>query len=298
MTAPHVCVSNLTRNFRTCTALSDCSLEIRSGEVFGLLGPNGAGKSTLLRLIMGFLRPSSGTARVRVMDCYSQRVQVHREVTYLPGDARLFRSMNGRQVLRFFSGIRTDGSYTRALDIARRMDLDLSRWVAFMSTGMRQKLALAVVLSVATPLVILDEPTANLDPTVRGQVLRMIEEIRNEGRTVIFSSHVLSEVEEVCDRVAILRAGRLVHEHSMADLRRRYRIEGRIRDADFSRLIPLAETFRHDPESGRLTVEVTGGIQSILHWLAENPVGDLQVAPCGLRGIYEQFHSVPVEQVV
>ncbi len=298
MTVPLVSVRQLTKQFRQHLALTDCSLEIKRGEVFGLLGPNGAGKTTLLRLLMGYLRPTSGNATVAGLDCYRERVAIHRQVAYLPGEVRLFRSMNGRQVLKFFSGIRRDGDYQRALKLAKRLDLDLSRWVAFMSTGMRQKLALAAVLSLPTQLTILDEPTANLDPTVRSQLLQIIAEIRGEGRTVVFSSHVLSEVEEVCDRVAILRDGRLVHEQGLGNLRKMYRILARIDEPDLSELLPFADLAEHDPVTGRLSIDVTGDIHPVLRWLAKNPVEEIEVAPAGLRSVYEKFHSVPVEQVV
>ena len=191
------------------TALDDFSFGVRAGEVVGLLGPNGAGKTTLLRLLMGYLRPTSGTAAIDGLDCYRQSFEVHRRVSYLPGEARLFRTMRGRDVIDFFTAVRRDGSRARAVALAGdRFGLDLSRPVSTMSTGMRQKLALAVTLAVDTPLVILDEPTSNLDPTVRADVAALVVEAKQAGRTVIFSSHVISEVEQVCDRAVILRQGR------------------------------------------------------------------------------------------
>src|SRR4029079_11237060 len=132
-------------------------------------------------------------------------------VAYLPGEARLFRRMRGRDILEFFARVRPDGDPRRAMAIAERLDLDLSRQIALMSTGMRQKTALAAVLSVAAPVLILDEPTSSLDPTARSEALAMVREAKASGTTILFSSHVLSEVEEACDRVAILRRGELVH---------------------------------------------------------------------------------------
>ena len=219
---------SLTKSYRDVTALDDCTLGVERGEVFGLLGPNGAGKTTLLRLLMGFLKPTSGKATIDGLDSYRESVRVHRAVSYLPGEARLFRRMRGKHVLKFFAGIRQSGNLNGALDLANRLELDTSRRVAMMSTGMRQKLALAATMSVDVPLMILDEPTANLDPTVRGTVLELVNEARSDGRTVIFSSHVLSEVEEVCDRVGILREGQLVHMQVMHELRKQHRILARV----------------------------------------------------------------------
>jgi ABC-2 type transport system ATP-binding protein len=288
----------LSKRYTELTALDKCSLTIRQGEVFGLLGPNGAGKTTLLRLIMGFLRPTSGSAEVQGLDCYRQRVQVHRKVAYLPGDARLFRTMRGKDVLKFFSEVRSDTDLQRARQIADRLELDLSRWVVFMSTGMRQKLALSVVLAVDAPLLILDEPTANLDPSVRGEIMTMVSEARAAGRTVIFSSHVLPEVEETCDRVGILRKGRLVHTQSMRDLKMQHRVRAILREGQT--LLPVPEELRHqirvvDEGDNRILIDTPGDLSTILHWLANSPLQDVYVQPVGLRSVYDQYHRESAE---
>lgn len=285
---------DLTKRFGDFTALDRCSLRVSQGEVFGLLGPNGAGKSTLIRLLLGFMQPTSGTALVGGLDCYRERLRVHQQLSYLPGDARLFRAMNGRQVLRFFSQVRSDCNLDRALQIARRLDLNLRRWVGFMSTGMRQKLALTATMAVEQPLLILDEPTANLDPTVRGEVLRMVLEARNAGRTVLFSSHVLSEIEEVCDRVAILRSGQLVYEQCMSALKQRYRIS--LRQSAVG--VPVALPPELDP-----FLEPQGSDEGIGHYLTKASLSEVlaalqaqgaeivHVQPEGLRAIYELYHG-------
>jgi ABC-2 type transport system ATP-binding protein len=281
----------LSKRYPELVALDQCSLSIREGEVFGLLGPNGAGKTTLIRLLMGFLKPSSGRASISGLDCYEQRVAAHQLIAYLPGDARLFRTMRGRQVLKFFSGIRADTSFRQACDVAERLELDLSRWVAFMSTGMRQKLALAAVLSVRCPLLILDEPTSNLDPNVRAAVTEMILEARDAGRTVVFSSHILSEIEETCDRVAILRSGKLVHTQSMDTLKRKHRITARLRSE--LPVIPnqLQGQMTVTALAGqRIQIETPGELSLILKWLAEAELDDVFVQPVGLRSVYDRFH--------
>ena len=218
----------LTKNYGRLAALENCTLSVNPGQVFGLLGPNGAGKTTLLRLLMGFLRPTLGRASIAGRDCHRDSVAVHAGVSYLPGDVRLVRGMKGRDVLAFFARLRGERQANRSIQLAERLGLDLSPRVAQLSTGMRQKLALAAVLAVDVPLLILDEPTSNLDPTVRGTVLTIIREARAAGRTVILSSHVMSEVEQVCDRVGILRQGQLVHDQVMSEIRRGHRIRARL----------------------------------------------------------------------
>jgi ABC-2 type transport system ATP-binding protein len=262
------------------------------GEVFGLLGPNGAGKTTLLRLLLGYLKPTSGSAAIDGLDCHRQSVQVRRVVSYLPGDARLFRQMRGRDVLRFFAEVRPGGKYRRSLDLAERLELDVTRRVAMMSTGMRQKLALAATIAADTPLAILDEPTSNLDPTIRGIVLQMVEEARKQGRTIVFSSHVLSEVENVCDRVAFLRAGSLVHLQVMSELKRRHRIRAQLKG-----LLPAppAELQRglliRNSDDGVTIIDTPGELAPLLSWLASAPLEEMTIEPVGLRPLYDQLHN-------
>jgi ABC-2 type transport system ATP-binding protein len=281
----------LTKVYGRLSALEDCTLSVHPGEVFGLLGPNGSGKTTLLRLLMGFLRPTRGRVTIGDRDCYAESVAVHAGVSYLPGDVRLVRGMKGRDVLAFFARLRGQRNPIRSVQLAERLGLDLSRKVAQLSTGMRQKLALAAVLAVDVPLLILDEPTSNLDPTVRGTVLALIREARSSGRTVIFSSHVLSEVEQTCDRVVILRQGRLVHDQVMSQIRRRHRIRAQLTAA----LPPVPERFAGQlsvsPDAdGRVTIDAPGDLAPLLGWLATLPLAEVHVEPIGLQAVYEKFH--------
>jgi ABC-2 type transport system ATP-binding protein len=282
----------LAKNYGDLSALQDCTLSVQAGEVFGLLGPNGSGKTTLIRLLLGYLRPTRGRALIAGYDCYHDSVLVHQKLSYLPGDARLFRRMRGHEVLRFFADVRPSGDFATALQIADRLELDLTRQVAYYSTGMRQKLALAAALSINAPLLILDEPTTNLDPTIRGEVLKMVREARHEGRTVIFSSHVLSEVEQSCDRVAILRRGELVHTQVMADLRRQHRIRARLTGV----LAPppahlLPELKIETNGNGEVRIETPGELSPLLGWLAELPLTEVKIEPVGLQTLYDRYHQ-------
>jgi len=281
----------LTKRYGAFTALDDCTLGVAEGETFGLLGPNGAGKTTLIRLLLGFITPSAGTASVAGHDCVHDSVRVRAATAYLPGEARLFRRMNGDQVLDFFARLRSGCDRQRATAIARRLDLDCGRQVARMSTGIRQKLALAMVLATEARLMILDEPTANLDPTARAEVLELVRECRTAGRTVIFSSHVLSEVEATCDRVAIVRAGRLVHEQSIEQVRRRHRITVRLRGdcAGLPGGLPPGVTVRDDG-AGLLVLDDVDDLSPLLGWLATLPVVEIRIEPVGLDAIYDTFH--------
>lgn len=282
----------LTKRYGQVVALDGCSLAVDQGEVFGLLGPNGAGKTTFLRLLMGFLRPTSGWARIDGLDCHRQSLQVRQRVSYLPGEVRLFRQMRAKRVLKFFAEVRAGTDFQRSLALAERLELNLNRRVAFMSTGMRQKLALAATLAADTPLLILDEPTSNLDPTVRGVVSQLVLEARAAGRTVVFSSHVLPEVEEVCDRVAFLRAGRLVHTQVMSELRTCHRVRAVL-------LGPLptppeslnGQLQIHRGEGNTVLIETAGDLAPLLAWLATLDLGQIRIEPVGLRAIYNRLHK-------
>jgi ABC-2 type transport system ATP-binding protein len=240
---------------------------------------------------MGFLRPTSGRATVNDLDCFTESVQVRQRVAYLPGDARLFARMRGRDVLHFFRSMRNGESHVDGSSIAERLDLNVSRRVAFMSTGMRQKLALTVALAADTPLLILDEPTSSLDPTVRREVLKIVREARDRGRTIMLSSHILSEVEEVCDRVIILRAGEVVHDQVMEQLRLQHQVTAVLRNGTPE--IPV--TLRKHVECSvddqrRLTLRTTGDLAPVLPWLSSLDLSDVRIEPIGLRSVYERFH--------
>ena len=280
----------LTKAYGSVKALDQCTIGVDRGEVFGLLGPNGAGKTTLLRLLMGYLQPSSGRATIAGLHCYSQSVAVHHLVAYLPGEVRLFPRMRGRQVLEFFSRLR--GSKLQlSLAIAERLSLDISRQVARMSTGMRQKLALAAIFAMGSEILILDEPTSNLDPTVRGEVASLVSEAQYQGRTILFSSHVLSEVEQICDRVAILRDGELVCQQTMKDLRQQHRIHARLT----GRLQSPPESLRdmvsiESSSSGDLMIETAGELSPLLGWLAMLPLAEVTIEPVRLQAVYDRYH--------
>lgn len=289
-----VVAESLTKRYRDVCALEACTLTVARGEVLGLLGPNGAGKTTFIRLLLGYLQPTAGSASIGGFDCYRDSLEVRRLTAYLPGEAQLFRTMRGKDVLQFFAGTRPGSDVRRYFNVAERLDLDLSRRVAQMSTGMRQKLALAATIAADTALLILDEPTANLDPTVRGEVIAMVLAAKQAGRTVIFSSHVLSEVEEACDRVVILRSGRLVHSQGMSELRRQHRIQVTVREPLGEPPHALAVAMRLERHGdSHVTIETSQELAGLLEWLAHQALEEVRIESIGLRGIYDRFHGSP-----
>jgi ABC-2 type transport system ATP-binding protein len=287
----------LTKRYGDFVALDQVSLGIERGEIFGLLGPNGAGKTTLLRTLLGYLSPSEGSAMIDGLDCQRDSLAVHERVAYLPGDARLFPWMRADDTLRFFADVRgargpkSSGELLTAFrEFAARLDLDLKRRVGFMSTGMRQKLALAITLGAGTPLLILDEPTANLDPTVRSEIETMVREAQSKGATVCFSSHVLSEVEAVCDRVAIMRTGKLVHEQPVSELKRHHRITAQLSQALASPPAEFTNQVQIERVGNNVVIETAMELAPLLGWLSRQPLSEISIEPFGLREVYRRYH--------
>jgi ABC-2 type transport system ATP-binding protein len=209
----------LTKRFGRTVAVADLSLEVRTGEVFGFLGPNGAGKSTTIRLLLGLLRPTSGTASIFGTPARDVRA-AHRMLAYVPADVALWPALTGAETLSLLArtGPGVDAEY-RA-ELLRRFELDVDKPSKAYSTGNRQKVALVAAFATRAPLLVLDEPTSGLDPLMEREFRRGVTEARERGQTVFLSSHQLAEVESACDRVGILRAGRLVEIATIAELRR------------------------------------------------------------------------------
>lgn len=280
----------LTKHYGAFAALDDVSFAVAPGEVVGLLGPNGSGKTTALRLLLGFLRPTRGHATLGGHDCWADSVAARRLVAYLPGELRLYENMTGRQLIKFLCDLRGQPVNGEVDDLARRFDIDISRPIANLSSGMKRKIALLQVLAPHTPLVIMDEPTNALDPTMRDQLLDQVKQAKARGQAVLFSSHVLGEVERVCDRVLILQKGRLVHVQVMSELQ-----EGRLVQATFAGPAPepppLAGAHLRTRKDNRLTLEFSGDLPELLTWLSRQPLTELRMEPLGLNPIYYRYHG-------
>ncbi|ARP70972.1 ABC transporter ATP-binding protein [Streptomyces pluripotens] len=214
-----ITVSGLHKSFGRTHALDGLDLEVEAGEVHGFLGPNGAGKSTTIRVLLGLLRADAGTAQVLGRDPWRDAVEVHRRIAYVPGDVTLWRNLSGGEVIDLYGRLRGGLDPRRRDELTARFELDPTKKGRTYSTGNRQKVALVAAFASDVDLLILDEPTSGLDPLMVEVFRRCVEEERTRGRTVLLSSHVLSEVEQLCDRVSIIRRGRTVESGSLADLR-------------------------------------------------------------------------------
>jgi ABC-2 type transport system ATP-binding protein len=287
--------AGLGKTFGRTTALRDLDLTVDRGEVFGYLGPNGAGKTTTLRLLMGMLRPTTGSAEVLGQNVWRDAVAVHRQVGYLPGEPVLYPKLTGRQHIAYVAALRHDLDEQRALGLAGRLELDLGRPAHALSKGNRQKLALVLALMSRPTVLILDEPTSGLDPIVQQESQALLREHTADGGSVLLSSHVLGEVERVADRIGVLRAGRLVAVERIDTLRAKslHHVNARFGDE-----VTAAE-FSGIPEVRDLTVDgrhlscsaPQTSLDALLKRIAQHPVVDLGCAEAELEETFLTYYG-------
>lgn len=210
---------NLTKHYGDIKALVDLDLDIPAGEVFGFLGPNGAGKTTAIRTILDEIRPTKGRALILGLDTHDKAVEIRRHIGYIPGDLSMYPNLTGRDTLTYFANLRGGVDWSYVNDLAERLNADLSKRVGDLSSGNRQKIGLIQAFMNRPDLLIMDEPSSGLDPLIQREFQKMVREVAAEGRTVFLSSHTLSEVQRVADRVGIIRQGRLIAVESVVELR-------------------------------------------------------------------------------
>ena len=274
--APPLRAEGLSKSYGSVAALRDLDLEVRLGEVIGYLGPNGAGKTTTIRLLLGLIQPTSGRAEIFGLDCQREVVEAHRHLAYVPGEANLWPEFTGMETLHLLGRVQgqVDEAYRDLL--ISRFELDKDKKVRAYSKGNRQKVVLIAGLMCRPDLLVLDEPTSGLDPLMEQVFRQCIEDARERGQTVFLSSHLLSEVEALCDRVAILREGRLVETGTLAEMRH---LSAVTVEATFSGKIPDLSTvsgvrsFRTEGQVAHL--QVNGPIQPLLKILAASNVSEL-----------------------
>ena len=288
-----IVMRGLTKDYGSGHGLFDLDLDVAEGEVFGFLGPNGAGKTTTIRLLMGLIHASAGSASIFGLDCDHDSVAVKREVGYLPGELPQFGGMRGSEVIAYLGGMRGTVDQSRVKDLAERFQLDLGRRFREYSRGNKQKLGLVLACMHSPRLLILDEPTGGLDPLNQQTFHQLITELRTAGATVFLSSHVLSEVEEMCSRIGIIRDGRLVSDMTMDKVHEMRFHEVVIR---FGGEVPQdavrAATGVGDVivEGQRLTCTVHGSFDSLLGALRGTEVLDLVSREPSLESIFLTYY--------
>jgi ABC-2 type transport system ATP-binding protein len=285
----------LRKSYGRVEALRGVDLEVRRGEIFGFLGPNGAGKTTTIRCLLDLIRPNGGTARVLGIDPQADPVAVRSRVGYLPGELRLEGNMRVEAALRFLNSLRHgQAEWSYVLQLAGRLDLDLKMPIKNLSKGNKQKLGVVQALMHRPELLLLDEPTFGLDPLMQQEVLRLVAGAKAEGATVFFSSHVLSEVGEIAERVGIIRQGMLVEVAETSALidRSLHHVRVRFRqpvDAAVLAGVPGVKVLSQD-DGTSLTLQVEGEMDALIKALAAFPVSDLETEHPSLEEIFLAYY--------
>ncbi|MBP2183643.1 ABC transporter ATP-binding protein [Amycolatopsis magusensis] len=285
----------LSKRFGSTTAVRDLSLSVPAGEVFGFLGPNGAGKSTTIRLLLGLIRPSAGTAEI-FGDPAGDVRRAHRHLAHVPADVTLWPSLTGREILTLLGRIGPPPDIAYRAELVERFELDLGKRAKAYSTGNRQKVALVAAFACRAPLLVLDEPTSGLDPLMEREFQRCVHDARRRGQTVFLSSHLLAEVEAVCDRVGILRAGELVEVAGLPELRRLRRTEVEVAYTGAApRLSGIPEISGVERlDGGRLRFSLTGPPAATLRALTEATVTGISMREPSLAEIFLDYYGEPV----
>jgi ABC-2 type transport system ATP-binding protein len=289
-------VDSLTKRYGSKRGIIDVSFQVEEGEVFGFLGPNGAGKTTTIRLLMALLRADAGTARIAGLDSWQQSVEIKRLTGYLPGELALDPNLTGGQILEYFGHLRggIDQAYLKQL--IARLDFDPSRKFRQYSSGNKRKIGIIQAFMHRPRLLILDEPTSGLDPLNQQEFDRMVKDVRDDGRTVFLSSHILGEVEQTCTRVGIIRAGQLVRIGGVAELKdiKRYDITIRFATAvpaeAFKTLDGVAQVERlSDGHTLRLTMQ--GEADAVIKAAAQHSVVTLTSHEPSLEDIFLRYYE-------
>jgi ABC-2 type transport system ATP-binding protein len=289
-------IRGLTKSYGKVRALRGVDLEVQRGEIFGYLGPNGAGKTTTIRCLLDLIRPDGGTVRVLGLDPQADPVAVRARTGYLPGELRLDPNMTVEEVLRYFDalrGNRADWGFVRML--AQRLDLDLRPVIKNLSHGNKQKVGIVQALMHRPELLLLDEPTLGLDPLMQREVLRLITEAKKDGATVFFSSHIMSEVEAVAERVAIIREGVIVEVAEPATLINRALRRVYVRFKQPVDVGPVADvpgvTVLSQDDGTRVLLQVEGEMDPLIKALAAFPVSDFETERPSLEEVFLAYYE-------
>lgn len=289
---PAIRADGLTKRFGDVLALDRLDLEVERGEVFGFLGPNGAGKTTTIRLLLHLIRPSAGQAWLAGVPA-ADVARAHRHVGYVSGDVALWPQLTGAEVLQLLGNLSGAVDERYRDDLVRRLDLDVSRRIRTLSKGNRQKIALVAALMHQPDVLLLDEPTAGLDPLMEAEFQQIVREAAARGQTVFLSSHLLDEVEDVCTRVGILRSGRLVEVSTLDRLRQRdVMVFEVVLDGPAPSFAKVPGVVSEEPVHGAVRISVRGSPRALLAELGRLPVVSLRSREADLEQVFLGFYGV------
>jgi ABC-2 type transport system ATP-binding protein len=286
-------IKSLTKWYGSVCAVEDVSFDIEQGEIFGYLGPNGSGKTTTIRIFLDFIRASAGHARLLGLDSHVHSSKIKSRIGYVPGEYGIYEEMRGFEYLRFFGALRGYQKPPLSDRLIEIFSLDISRRTKSYSHGTKQKLAVVQAFMHDPELLILDEPTIGLDPLMQQRFYDLLIEMKNRGKTIFLSSHILSEVEKVCDRVGILREGKLVAIHEISEIKkiRLKSIEISFKQEVNKSVFKLDGVRKVEKDGNTIQLWVDSNINSILRTISEYPVENISFRDACLEDIFMEYYS-------
>jgi len=286
-----IVIKDLKKYFGKLHAVDGINLEVQKGEVLGFLGPNGAGKSTTIRCLMGFNKPTDGSITVFGHDMKDDSVAAKQQIGYLPGNVKLYDNWTGWDHIRFFEGVR--GKSKNINDLIERFDFNPSAKFRHLSSGNKQKLGLILALMHEPKLLVMDEPTVGLDPLLQFEIYKVLLEMRDKGTTIFISSHNLPEVERLCDRVAIIKEGKLVAVEGIKALgeKKLHKIEIHFGDKFNSSEFKIAGVEKVEEVSDGLLITIGGDLNPVLHIISKHKIIDLEINHASLEDVFMKFYE-------
>ena len=286
-------VTNLTKSFGNFTALNNVNLEVKKGEVYGFIGPNGAGKSTTIRVLLGILKATSGEAKIFGKDAWKNAVEIHKRIAYVPGDVNLWPNLTGGEVIDLFVKLRGSNHKSRREELIKKFDLDPTKKCRTYSKGNRQKVALIAAFSSDADLYILDEPTSGLDPLMERVFQECVLDAKKEGKSVLLSSHILSEVERLCDKVAIIREGQIIETGTLTELQHLTRMILHVETKEPMSSLKELKGAHDIKEEGRIyTLHVDGEeLDDVMKYISQYGIVKLESAPPTLEDLFMRHYE-------
>ncbi len=287
----------LTKKFGKFTALDGINIEVKPGEVYGFIGPNGAGKSTTIRILLGILKATDGRAEIFGEDVWKQAVELHKRIAYVPGDVNLWPNLTGGEVIDLFTKLRGGNNKNKREELIEKFKLDPTKKCRTYSKGNRQKVALVSVFSSDADLYILDEPTSGLDPLMEQVFQEMVKDVKKEGKSVLLSSHILSEVEKLCDSVGIIREGKIIESGSLEAMRHLTRTHILVKTKNS---IPSLENYQgvHEVERTEQGISMqvdTEEMDAVMKHISESGILKLESAPPTLEDLFMRHYEHKAE---
>ena len=295
MSKQAIVLNQLTKHYGKHRGINNLSFSVNQGEFFGFIGPNGAGKSTTIRTLMGLIRPTGGSASIFDLDCHSKASVIARDVGYLPSENSYYENMKVRELLQYTADLYGMDCKTKMKELADRLNLDLSRKIADLSLGNKKKVGIVSAIMTSPKLIIMDEPTSGLDPLIQQAFYDILKEENSRGATVFFSSHVLSEVQKLCDRVAILKEGQLIGIQSIKELRESgyKKVSLSAKEAiprDFFDLSGIAN-YAETADKTSVSFMYNGNITAIIDKLHLLPLDDVLLEEPSLEEIFMHYYE-------